>query len=79
MSASPETVLLARVTMDPEQCGGRPCIRGMRVRVSDVLDLLAAGLTPEQVVGELPILEIDDVRASLAYAARYMSHPRLVA
>ena len=47
-----------RITVDPEQCGGRPCVRGMRIRVSDVLDLLANGLTPEQVLEELPDLEL---------------------
>jgi len=57
-----------RITIDPEQCGGRPCVRGMRIRVSDVLDLLAHGLTPEQVIEELPDLELDDIRACLAYA-----------
>jgi uncharacterized protein (DUF433 family) len=62
--------LANRITLDPQQCGGRPCIRGMRIRVSDVLDLLASGLTNEQVVQELPDLELDDVRASIYYAAR---------
>ena len=62
--------LLDRITFDPRQCGGRPCIRGMRIRVTDVLDLLEAGLTPGQVVDELPDLEPDDVRASVAYARR---------
>ena len=46
--------LAERITVDPEQCGGRPCVRGMRIRVSDVLDLLANGLSPEQIVEELP-------------------------
>lgn len=63
-------VALERITIDPEQCGGRPCIRGMRIRVVDVLELLAAGLTPEQIVEELPDLELDDVRACLLYAAQ---------
>lgn len=71
--------LLARITLDPEQCGGRPCIRGMRIRVTDVLDLLASGLTPEGVVAELPLLTVDDVRAAIAYASRRLNHPRLVA
>jgi uncharacterized protein (DUF433 family) len=71
--------LLERITMKPGQCGGRPCVRGMRIRVSDVLDLLAAGLSPEQVVEELPDLEPDDVRACLAYASRRLNHPVLVA
>ncbi len=76
---SPDSKLLDRITINPEQCGGRPCIRGMRVRVTDILDLLAAGQTPEQVVAELPILEVDDVRAALVYASRKLNHPRLVA
>lgn len=70
--------LAQRITVDPEQCGGRPCVRGMRVRVSDVLDLLAAGLTPGQVVEELPYLEPEDVQACLQYAAREVHHPVLV-
>ncbi len=57
--------LLKRITTDPEQCGGRPCIRGMRIRVVDVLDLLASGMSSEQVVAELPDLERDDVLAAL--------------
>ena len=61
---------MQRITINPEQCGGRPCIRGMRIRVIDVLDLLAAGLTPQQVLEELPDLEPDDVKAALAYAAK---------
>jgi uncharacterized protein (DUF433 family) len=69
MAQGEDKALLERITTNPEQCGGRPCIRGMRVRVTDVLDLLAAGLTPAQVVEELPILEPDDVRAALVYAA----------
>lgn len=71
--------LLNRITVRPEQCGGRPCIRGMRVRVSDVLDLLAAGLTPQQVLAELPDLEPDDVQAALQFASRRLDHPVLVA
>jgi uncharacterized protein (DUF433 family) len=57
--------LLERITVNPEQCGGRPCIRGMRIRVTDVLDLMAAGLTREQVLEELPDLEPEDIRAVL--------------
>ncbi|OQW95827.1 MAG: hypothetical protein BWK77_06810 [Verrucomicrobia bacterium A1] len=58
-----------RITIDPDQCGGRPCIRGLRIRVVDVLDLLAAGLSPEKVVEELPDLELPDVQACLQYAS----------
>jgi uncharacterized protein (DUF433 family) len=63
------TYLAERITVAPEQCGGRPCIRGMRIRVSDVLDLLADGFSPEQVVEELPDLELQDVRACLRFAS----------
>jgi uncharacterized protein (DUF433 family) len=73
------TRVLDRITIDPQQCGGRPCVRGMRIRVSDVLDLLANGLAPEQVVEELPDLEVEDVQACLKYASRRISHPVLVA
>lgn len=81
MSRLPDNAddLLNRITMDPALCGGRPCVRGMRIRVSDVIDLLAAGLTPEQVVEELPDLEPDDVRACLVFASRRLNHPTLVA
>ncbi|MET0399305.1 MAG: DUF433 domain-containing protein [Longimicrobiaceae bacterium] len=71
--------LLSRITMNPEQCGGRPCIRGMRIRVTDVLDLLAAGLSAEQVLEELPDLEPEDVRAALQFASRKLDHPTLAA
>jgi uncharacterized protein (DUF433 family) len=59
---------LKRITVNPEQCGGRPCIRGMRIRVTDVLSLLAAGLTFEQILIELPDLEREDITASLKHA-----------
>lgn len=68
-----------RITVDPRQCGGRPCVRGMRIRVSDVLDLLASGLTPSQVLDELPDLEAADIEACLRYASRRLDHPTLVA
>jgi uncharacterized protein (DUF433 family) len=74
-----ESDLLARITLDPEQCGGRPCIRGMRVRVIDVLELLAAGETREQILTDYPYLEADDIAASLLYAARQLDHPVLAA
>ena len=73
------TELMDRITVDPEQCGGRPCIRGMRIRVTDVLELFAAGLTAEQIVEELPDLEPEDLRAALRLAARWLDHPILVA
>lgn len=57
--------LLERITVNPKQCGGRPCIRGMRIRVSDVLDLFAAGLSEAEILEEMPDLEADDLKASL--------------
>ena len=71
--------LINRITVNPDQCGERPCIRGMRIRVSDVLDVLALGLTAEQVVEKLPDLERDDVGASLRFASRRLGHPVLAA
>lgn len=71
--------LSQRITIDPGQCGGRPCVRGMRIRVSDVLELFAAGLTSEQILEELPDLETDDLKACLQFAARWLDHPILVA
>lgn len=72
-------MLVDRITVDPEQCGGRPCIRGMRIRVSDVLDLLANGLSPEEIVVEMPDLELEDIRASLRFASRRLDHPVVAA
>jgi len=71
--------LLSRITVDPDQCGGRPCIRGMRIRVIDVLELLASGETPEGILAEYPYLEGDDIAASLLYAARQLDHPVVAA
>jgi uncharacterized protein (DUF433 family) len=71
--------LLKRITVNPEQCGGRPCIRGMRIRVIDVLDLYAAGLNAEQILEEMPDLEKDDLKAALQYASRKLDHPVLAA
>jgi uncharacterized protein (DUF433 family) len=70
---------LDRITINPDQCGGRPCIRGMRIRVSDVLDLLAAGQTHEEILEAYPYLEPDDISACLRYAARRLNHPTLAA
>ena len=59
--------LLERITINPAVCGGQPCVRNMRIRISDVLDLLANGLTPEDIIDELPDLEIKDIRACITY------------
>ncbi|MEO1520712.1 MAG: DUF433 domain-containing protein [Cyanobacteria bacterium J06633_2] len=73
------STLLERITVNQRQCGGRPCIRGMRIRVSDVLDLFAAGLSAEEILEDLPDLEMEDIQASLMYASRKLNHPILVA
>ncbi len=67
--------LLERITTNPKQCGGRPCVRGMRIRVSDVLDLFAAGLDSAQILEEMPDLEPDDLKACITYARRRIDHP----
>ena len=70
-STQPASVVVAdRITANPQQCGGRPCIRGMRIRVIDVLDLLAAGLSPEAILDEMPDLEAEDITASIQFARR---------
>ncbi len=71
--------LLDRITINSEQCGGRPCIRGMRIRVVDILDLLAAGQRQEEILDDFPDLEGDDIRAALLYASRRLDHPTLAA
>ena len=68
-----------RITVNPNQCGGRPCVRGMRIRVVDVLDLLASGLTQQQVLVELPDLEAEDIAACLRFARNRLDHPILAA
>jgi uncharacterized protein (DUF433 family) len=68
-----------RITVDASQCGGRPCVRGLRIRVSDVLDLLANGLSRQQVIEELPDLESADVDACLRFASSRIDHPIVAA
>lgn len=68
-----------RITINPKQCGGRPCIRGMRIRVTDVLDLYAAGLDSKQILEEMPDLEIEDLQACLQYASAKLNHAVLIA
>jgi uncharacterized protein (DUF433 family) len=69
----------SRITTNPKQCGGRPCIRGMRIRIIDVLDLLAVGLTHQQVLEELPDLELEDIEAVLKFARKRLDHPVVTA
>jgi len=66
-----------RITVDPAQCGGRPCVRGLRVRAKDVLDLLAAGASREEILDDYPYLEAEDITAALELAARQNDHPIL--
>jgi uncharacterized protein (DUF433 family) len=61
------TALLERITVDPEQFGGQPCIRGLRIRVQDVIGLLAAGATREEIIKDYPYLEDDDISAALEW------------
>ena len=62
--------LLSRITIEPGKCGGKPCIRGMRIRVSDILEMLGEGVSMEEVLADFPDLERDDILASLQFAAR---------
>ncbi|HEX5327564.1 MAG TPA: DUF433 domain-containing protein [Acetobacteraceae bacterium] len=68
---------LHRITIDREICGGRPCLRGLRIRVKDVLDLLAAGASHEEILSDYPLLEGEDITAALESAARQSDHPVL--
>jgi uncharacterized protein (DUF433 family) len=63
-----------RITVNPNQCGGRPCIRGMRIRVVDVLDLFVAGLSVEQILEEMPDLEQEDLQACLQFVRHRLYH-----
>lgn len=67
--------LLQRITFNPAQCGGRPCIRGMRIRVQDILEMLGGGMTQAEILADYDELEPDDIVAALAYAAQAVSHP----
>jgi uncharacterized protein (DUF433 family) len=62
--------LLERITIETDKCGGRPCIRGVRIRVTDILESLAGGATQEDILRDHPYLEPDDIKAAFAYAAR---------
>jgi uncharacterized protein (DUF433 family) len=68
---------MERITFNPNQCGGRPCIRGMRIRVKDVLDLLAAKVSEAEILADYPDLEAKDIQACLEYAAAQLDHPVL--
>lgn len=72
------TSQLHRITFDPDQCGGRPCIRNYRMRVKDVLDMLAGGSSVADILADYDFLEEADIRACLEYAAAQVDHPVLV-
>ena len=69
-----KTELLQRITIEPGKCGGRPCVRGKRLRVTDVLELLGAGASHEEILADYPFLEKDDIFACIEYAARQTDH-----
>ena len=66
-----------RITIDPAVCGGRPCIRGLRIRVSDILSMLAAGASQDEILADYPYLEAADIVSALDFAARQTDHPVL--
>jgi uncharacterized protein (DUF433 family) len=68
------SALLSRITVEPGKCGGKPCIRGQRIRVKDILELLGAGATYEEILADYSFLERDDILAALTYAARQADH-----
>jgi uncharacterized protein (DUF433 family) len=66
---------MERITFNPEQCGGKPCIRGMRIRVTDILNMMANGMTRSEILDDFPELEDEDLAACLKYAAKKLDHP----
>ena len=70
--------LLKRITIDPKVCHGKPCIKGTRIMVTVILDNLAEGLTPEEIVTEYPPLTLEDVRAAIAYATLLAREEELI-
>ena len=75
----PSNTLLDRITSNPDVCGGRPCIRGMRIRVSDILEMLASGVAQSEILDDFPDLDPDDIKACLMFAARRLDIPRVAA
>jgi uncharacterized protein (DUF433 family) len=71
--------LLKRITIEPEKCGGRPCVRGLRIRVTDILQLLSSGASHEEILRDYEFLEQDDILACIEYAARQTDHVLLQA
>lgn len=66
--------LLGRITIEPGKCGGRPCIRGMRVRVTDILELLGTGADHQEILEDFPNLKKEDILACLEFAAKQTDH-----
>ena len=71
------TALLSRITQTPGKCGGRPCIRGVRIRVSDILETLADNVTPSEILADFPDLEPEDIQACLLFASLRIDFPRI--
>ena len=76
---SKANTLVDRITQIPDQCGGKPCIRGMRIRVSDILEMLAENVSISEILADFPDLEPEDIQACLLFAARRINFPRLAA
>ncbi len=70
--------LKQRITVNPEQCGGQPCIRGMFIRLVDILDLLSTGLTFKEIIQEMPDLEFEDIKSAVSFARNRLNHPVIV-
>lgn len=74
-----ENERLKRITVEEGKCGGRPCVRGFRIRVTDILELLAAGASFDEILSDYPFLERDDILAAIEYAAHQADHTVLKA
>lgn len=70
-----EPMMAPRITIESDNCGGRPCMRGMRIRVSDIISLLAAGASHDEILADFPALEEKDIQAALSYAAYALDQP----
>ncbi len=74
------TMLIApRITADPQVLGGKPCIRGLRFPVRDLLELLANGVEQDEILADYPYLQAEDIPAALSYAASQIGHPVVIA
>jgi uncharacterized protein (DUF433 family) len=67
-----------RITADTGKMGARPCIRGMRIRVTDILEMMAGGASEAAILADFPDLEREDIRAALSYAAAAVDHPIII-